>query len=153
MEKFSHPSSAAQVQSTIQGVGLLSLAAGVVHGIASTAYWTAWWGYAAFFRMVAMAQGAAGLVVFLQPWQYDNTGGIREGGSRYARPFLMAGIIFNSILVVLWLFSRLVTLPMTLDVGMSYGLVTVLGALASLIEVIIIVYLVRWVRRMDRLNE
>lgn len=154
MEKATQVSYEARIQSSIHWVGMLSLTAGVIHGIASTAYWTEWWGFATFFLLVGLAQAAAGLVVFIQPWRYDSTGGVREADARYARPFFMAGIIFNSGLVLLWLASRLVRLPPGgLDAGMTVGLVTVLGVLASLIEVVIVSYLVRWVRMLDRLNE
>jgi hypothetical protein len=153
MEKITWASYEARVQSSIHLVGLLSLTVGVIHGIASTAYWTEWWGFAAFFLLVGLAQVAAGLVIFMQPWRYDTTGGIREADTRYARPFFMAGIVFNGVLVVLWLASRLVRLPVAgLDVGMTLGLVTFLGVLASLIEVVIVSYLVRWVRMLDRLT-
>lgn len=152
MEKITHASLSAHVQSSIHWVGVLSLTAGVIHGIASTSFWGAWWGYAAFFLMVAVAQVAAGLIVLIQPWRYDNTGGIREADSRYARPFFLVGIVFNAGLIGIWLLSQVVLLALQPDAALTTGLIIGLGALASLIEVIIVVYLVRWVRMIDRLS-
>ncbi len=149
MAKVSESSFELQVQGMVYWVALFSLAAGLIHGIASTVYWAAWWGYAAFFLLVALAQVAAGLVLFVQPWRYDSTGGIRQGASRYARPFFVAGIVFNSLLVLLWLVSRVVDLSLTAEASMGVP-VTALGALASLTEIAIVFFLARWVRALDR---
>ncbi len=151
MAKASESTFELQVQGMLYWVALFSMTAGLIHGIASTMYWAAWWGYAAFFLLVALAQVAAGLVLFIQPWRYDSTGGIRQGALHYARPFFVAGISFNGVLVVLWLVSRIVDLSLTAEATMRVP-VTALGALASLIEVAIVFYLVRWVRAIDRLK-
>jgi hypothetical protein len=89
---------------------MLSIGAGLMHGLNVSEHLAEWWGYGFFFLFAAAAQFLYGLVLIVQPWNYDQTGGRREGG-RYARIFYRAGIAGNAFLIVLYLVTRTVGIP------------------------------------------
>ena len=129
------------------GAAALSLAAGIVHGIATTEYWAWWWGYAAFFLYAALAQIVYGLVLIMQPWRYDETGGLRTSGASRARPVFVLGVVGNGLIILLYIITRTVGIPFF---GPGAGLVlpvTPLSLVSKTIEVALVVYLVFLIRR------
>src|SRR5450756_1763751 len=86
----------------------LSLAAGIVHALVVPEYLSEWWGYGFFFTLAALAQITYGLVLFMRPWAYDETGGSRSDSSRYARVVYMAGVFANLAIFGLYIITRAV---------------------------------------------
>jgi hypothetical protein len=89
---------------------LLSIGAGMMHGLNVQEHLAEWWGYGFFFLFAAAGQFLYGLVLIVQPWNYDQTGGRRDGGG-YARAFYRAGIVGNCFLILLYHDARPVGIP------------------------------------------
>lgn len=118
----------------------------MVHGLNVQEHLAEWWGYGFFFLFAAAAQFVYGLILIVQPWNYDETGGRRDGG-RYARHFYRAGIAVNTFLIVLYLITRTVGIPF---LGPSAGETepfTPVGVATKLIEAALVVVLARLIRR------
>ncbi|CAN5895437.1 hypothetical protein BH23ACT12_BH23ACT12_11290 [soil metagenome] len=125
---------------------ILSIAASMIHGLNVQEHLVEWWGYGFFFLFAAAAQFVYGLILIVQPWNYDQTGGKRDGG-RYARHFYRAGIAVNSLLIVLYLITRTVGIPF---LGPSAGQTepfTPVGVATKVIEAGLVVALAALVRR------
>ncbi len=125
---------------------ILSIAASMVHGLNVQEHLAEWWGYGFFFLFAAAAQFVYGLVLIVQPWNYDETGGRRDGG-RYARHFYRAGIAVNTFLILLYLITRTVGIPF---LGPSAGQTepfTPAGVATKLVEAALVLVLARLVLR------
>jgi hypothetical protein len=128
---------------------ILSISAGLIHGLNVQEHLAEWWGYGFFFLFAAAGQFVYGLILIVQPWNYDETGGRRDGG-RYARRFFLGGIAVNGSLIVLYLVTRTVGIPF---LGPSAGQTepfTILGLATKLIEASLVAALVTLVRRGKR---
>ncbi len=73
----------------------LSLLAALVHLRVMPEHFEEWWGYGAFFLIAAVAQGAYGVVLLLWP----------------RRPLLLLGVGGNLSIIVLYLVTRTVGVP------------------------------------------
>jgi hypothetical protein len=106
--------------------GGLSIAAALVHGVVSGGHAGEWWGYAAFFVVAALAQGIFGLLLLGAPWQYD-AGGRYDPlrGAPVAVSLYTAGIAGNLVLVLVYLVTRTVGIPL---LGPEAGEVESVGA-------------------------
>jgi hypothetical protein len=125
---------------------VLSISAGLIHGLNVQEHLAEWWGYGFFFLFAAAGQFVYGLILIVQPWNYDETGGRRDG-RRYARMFYRGGIVANGFLIVLYLVTRTAGIPF---LGPSAGQTepfTPLGLATKLIEAALVVVLVIMVRR------
>lgn len=89
---------------------LLSIAAALMHGLNVGEHLAEWWGYGLFFLFAAAGQFVFGLILIVRPWNYDATGGHRDG-RRYARMFYWAGAVGNTFLIALYLVTRTVGIP------------------------------------------
>ena len=78
----------------------------IAHAIDAPDHLTEWWGYSTFFVVVASLQIFLGLVLFLQPWQYDDSGSIRYNAETFGIPFYTLGIILAVLVVVVYIISR-----------------------------------------------
>ena len=106
--------------------GGLSIAAALVHGVVSGGHVDEWWGYAAFFVVAALAQGIFGLLLLGAPWQYDAAGRYDPvRGAPVGRALYTAGIAGTLALVLLYLVTRTVGIPL---LGPEAGEVESVGA-------------------------
>lgn len=103
----------------------ISLAAALIHLWATPEHLVEWWGYGVFFITVALAQGLFG--VALLRWQ--------------SQGLLLAGIVGNLSVVLLYLMSRVSGMPL----GPHAGKVEQAGTLdmaATASEVVVVILLV-----------
>jgi hypothetical protein len=119
---------------------LLSIGAGLMHGLNVREHLAEWWGYGFFFLFAAAGQFVYGLILIVQPWNYDETGGRRDGG-RYARAFYRAGILGNGFLIVLYLVTRTVGIPWLGPAAGRTEPFTAIGLLTKLLEAALVVSL------------
>ncbi len=125
---------------------ILSISAGLIHGLNVQEHLAEWWGYGFFFLFAAAGQFVYGLILIVQPWNYDETGGRRDG-RRYAQWVYRGGIVANGFLIVLYLVTRTAGVPF---VGPSAGQTepfTPVGLATKLIEAALVAVLVTLVRR------
>ena len=121
---------------------ILSVAAGLIHGLNVREHLAEWWGYGFFFLFAAAVQFVYGLILIVQPWNYDETGGHRDG-HRYARRFYRSGVVVNFFLIALYLVTRTVGIPF---LGPSAGQTepfTPIGVATKLMEAGLVVVLVK----------
>lgn len=79
----------------------LSIGAGILHMVLSPYHFNMPWGLGLFFAAAILGQVWYGLLLFLQPWRYDETGGIAErgrGGSMY-----LLGAVGNSTVILVYI--------------------------------------------------
>ena len=114
---------------TLRVVAALSLLAAAIHLWVMPEHLEEWWGYGAFFLVLAVAQGMYGLGLLRWP----------------SRPFLLLGVAGNLAVAMLWLVTRTTGIPLlgphageaegvgVLDLACTLaevGIVAGLGALA-----------------------
>jgi hypothetical protein len=114
---------------TLRVVAALSLLAAAIHLWVTPGHLEEWWGYGAFFLVLAVAQGMYGLGLLRRP----------------SRPFLLLGVGGNLAVAILWLVTRTTGIPLlgphagevegvgVLDLACTLaevGIVAGLGALA-----------------------
>ena len=100
----------------------LSLVAALVHLAATPEHLVEWWGYGSFFLAAALAQGVYAAALLRRP----------------SRRMLLAGILGNSSIVLLYLATRTLGVPLF---GPEAGEVEAVGALdacATVSEVVLI---------------
>jgi hypothetical protein len=132
--------------SLVRWAVIFTISASLMHGLNVKEHLAEWWGYGLFFLFAAAAQFVYGLILIVQPWNYDETGGRRDG-SRYAGVFYRAGIVTNLLLITLYLLTRTVGIPFF---GPSAGTTepfTPVGVATKLLEAGLVTVLVRLVRR------
>jgi len=121
------------------------MSAGVIHGINVQEHLKEWWGYGLFFLFAAAAQIVFALILLVQPWRYDQSGGLRDGASQ-AQAFYIAGAAVNSFFVALYALTRTSGLPFFGPESGRVEPVTFLGLITNLAEVALIVCLVMLIR-------
>ena len=84
----------------------LSALAVIAHAIDAPDHLTEWWGFATFFVVVGSIQFFYGLVLFFQPWKYDNNGGVRPNPEYYGRTFYVLGLVLSASLIAVYVISR-----------------------------------------------
>ncbi len=129
------------------GLSGLSLAAGISHGLNVGEHLREWWGYGAFFLFAAAAQVFFGLILMVQPWRYDETGGLRKG-DRYARMVYLTGIVASCVFIALYVVTRTVGIPF---LGPEAGRVeplTGLGLATKVLEASLVILLIALLRGM-----
>ena len=70
-----------------------------------------WWGYGAFFILAASFQLYYGIVLFLRPWRYDESGALRQDREKHGRAFYIFGIALNAIVILFYIVTRTTGLP------------------------------------------
>ena len=86
----------------VQGAAALSLAAGLIHMLATPPYFALWVGYGLFFAVAVTAQLAYAVLL----WTYHTL-----WQDRPHRAWLWAGIVSNGLIIGLWLLTRTVGIP------------------------------------------
>jgi len=125
----------------------LSLSAALVHGINVGEHLREWWGYGLFFLFAAAAQSLYGLILLLQPWRYDQSGGLRDGG-RQARAYYLSGAIANSIFIGLYVVTRTSGIPIIGPQAGRVERVTGLGVFANVAEALLVFVLMLLIREL-----
>ena len=130
----------------------LSIAAGLVHALATGEHLVEWWGYGVFFILMALAQICCGLIYFIQPWRYDETGGSRSDreAAPYGRPWFLAGIAGNSAIILLFVITRTLGIPFFGPQAGEVEPLTLLGVLSVILETGIVASLALVLRSLDR---
>lgn len=108
--------------------GVLSLAAGGIHGLVSPEHFSEWWAYGLFFAAAALAQVVFGLLVLTR-------GVNQEGGLQWSDvrgKVFLAGIVGNLLIMALWLVTRTVGVP----AGPAAGEVEDVGGLDAVSKVL-----------------
>jgi hypothetical protein len=121
----------------VQGAAALSLAAGFVHMLATPPYFDLWVGYGMFFVVAVTAQLSYAVVL----WMYHTL-----WHDHPHRAWLWAGIVGNGLIIALWLFTRLVGIPVLGPQAWQVQPVGVLDLLAVIFEAGLIVCLVMLLR-------
>jgi hypothetical protein len=65
-----------------------------------------WWGYGAFFILAASLQLYYGIVLFLRPWRYDDSGALHEEKERQGRTYYVLGIVLNAVVIIFYIITR-----------------------------------------------
>ena len=125
----------------------LSLAAGISHGLNVQEHLREWWGYGAFFLFAAAGQVFFGLILVVQPWRYDETGGLRNG-DRYARIVYLTGIVANCFFIALYVITRTVGIPFFGPQAGRLEPLTVLGLATKVLEASLVILLIALLRGM-----
>lgn len=89
----------------------LSIFALVAHAIDAPDHLKEWWVYGTIFVIAASFQFFYGMALFLRPWRYDETGGIRSDADYCGRPYYVMGIIPAALVIILYLITRTSGLP------------------------------------------
>ena len=92
------------------GAGL-SCVAMLVHAFNIQEHLHEWWGYGTFFILAASLQLYYGIVLFLRPWRYDDSGTLRQEKERQGRAFYVLGIALNAVVVLFYVVTRTTGLP------------------------------------------
>ena len=145
-----HQGDALEADGAVYLAALLSLATGIAHAMVMAEYWNEWWGYGAFFILAALGQMMYGLLLFIQPWRYDATGGMNGGGYRAARRVFLAGAWANASIVALYTVTRTIGVPVFGPEAGQVEPVTALSLIVQIAELLLIACLVRAIRRGDR---
>lgn len=124
----------------------LSIAAALVHGAVTPEHLSEWWGYGLFFFVAAIAQGLYGLALLLEPWRWDETGGIREDGDRYSRSVYLLGAAGNAVIIGLYVVTRTVGIPFFGPEAGEVEPVTPISLVSKMIELAVIGCLIALLR-------
>jgi hypothetical protein len=121
----------------VQGAAGLSLAAGFIHMLATPPYFELWVGYGMFFVLAVTAQMSYAVLL----WMYHTL-----WQDQPHRAWLWAGIIGNGLIIALWLFTRVVGVPVFGPQAWQVQPVGVLDLLAVIFEAGLIACLVMLLR-------
>lgn len=128
--------------------GGLSIAAAVVHGLVVPEHLAEWWGYGLFFFGATLVQGGYGILLFLQPWRYDTSGGFDpEQGQTTAARLYWIGIAINVSIIALYVVTRTIGIPVFGPEAGEVEEITAISALSKAIEVVLVGVLVVALRR------
>jgi hypothetical protein len=89
----------------------LSMGTVIAHGIDAPDHLREWWGYGTFFIIVAAFQFFYGFSLFLQPWRYDENGGVRADAVVAGRPYFIMGLSLIGASLFMYIISRTTGLP------------------------------------------
>ena len=112
-------------QRLLSTAALLSLVAAVIHVWVMPEHFEEWWGYGLFFLLAAAAQALYTIVLLRAP----------------TTTFLRLGIIGNLAIIVLWVVTRTIGIPVF---GPHAGEIEEIGAIdiaSKLIEVLLVILL------------
>lgn len=108
----------------------LSVVAGYIHLVVMPEHFMEWWGYGTFFLIAAVAQVIYGGALLF----------------RFRRSLVVAGIVGNVLLIVLWIWTRAVGVPL---VGPGAGEREAVGSIdlvSKAVELALVMFLVRLLR-------
>lgn len=135
---------ASNVKGLLRWAAVLSIAALLGHAVDAPDHLAEWWGFSTYFVTAGAFQFFYGFGLLLQPWRYDDTGGVRDEPDRFGRPYYVLGLVLTASIVVLYVITRttgmpffgptaaarpvtaLSLVPITVDVPLMYCLVELL---------------------------
>ena len=95
----------------INWTAVLSILALVAHAIDARDHLSEWWGYGAFFAIIASFQFFYGMALFLKPWRYAEDGGLRPNADRYGRGYFILGTVLTSAVLIVYIITRTTGMP------------------------------------------
>lgn len=98
-----------QARSLDVAAGACSLGAALVHGGLVSEHYAQWWGYGAFFVVASLAQTLLALALFVDPFDPAR---LRVSKGSADRALRVAGIVGQSLLVLLYAYTRVVGVPL-----------------------------------------
>lgn len=128
---------------------VLSIVAGLIHGIVSPDHFAQWWGYGLFFVVAAFVQVGYGAIPLFRR-MVEGEGILAAWSGRSVRAFLAIGIAGNLAAIALWLVTRTVGIPFF---GPEAGRIEAVGlwdAMSKLVEVALVVTLAALMRRVPK---
>lgn len=128
---------------------VLSLVAGLIHGIVTPDHFAEWWGYGLFFILAAFVQAGYGAIPLFRR-MVEGEGILTGWAPSKVRAFVWIGILGNAATILLWLVTRTVGIPL---LGPEAGVVEDVGfwdSLSKLVEVALVVALVLLLRRVPK---
>lgn len=117
-----------------------------MHGLNVQEHLKEWWGYGLFFLLAAAGQVIYGLVLLVQPWRYDETGGLQDGTAQ-ALVYFRAGVAANCLFILLYLVTRTTGVPFVGPAAGQTEDVTALGVVTKLLEAALVVCLFALIKR------
>ncbi|MEX2587362.1 MAG: hypothetical protein WD602_05130 [Actinomycetota bacterium] len=130
----------------LRRAAVLSIVAALVHGLNISEHLREWWGYGLFFMFAAVVQFIYGLIMLIQPWNYDPSGARRDGSS-FARPYYLVGIALNIPLIALYLVTRTLGIPLLGPEAGEVEAFSFAGILTIVVEAALVATLAALVRR------
>lgn len=126
----------------------LSIAAALVHGLLTEEHFAEWWAYGAFFAFATTAQAIYGVTVVGTRMMHGET--IAQRWPRRARrAFYLSGIAGNLFLVVFYVFTRTIAIPLGPAAGETEAW-SALGVVTKIVELGLVGVLVALYRRVPR---
>lgn len=114
----------------ISAAAALSIVAGYIHVVVMPTHFKEWWGYGTFFLTVAIAQVLYGGVLLV----------------RSQHSLLVAGIVGNLALIALWLWTRMIGIPLVGPGAGEREAVESIDLVSKAVEVALVVLLAALVR-------
>jgi len=84
----------------------LSSVAVIAHLVNIQEHLHEWWGYGTFFILAASIQLYYGIVLFLRPWRYDDSGALRGDAGSRGRTYYFWGMVLNALVIVVYIMTR-----------------------------------------------
>jgi peptidoglycan/LPS O-acetylase OafA/YrhL len=133
-------------QPLLRWAAALSIGALLGHAIDVPDHLAEWWGFSSYFITAGAFQFFYGFGLLLQPWRYDDNGGLRDEGDRYGRPYYVLGLVLTASIVALYVVTRTTGMPF-LGPEAAAERVTVLSLVPIAVDVPLIYCLAELLRR------
>jgi hypothetical protein len=95
----------------LRWAAILAIGALVGHAVDTPDHLNEWWGYSAYFVTAGAFQFFYGFGLLLQPWRYDESGGLRTDADRYGRPYYILGLALTASIILLYIITRTTGMP------------------------------------------
>ena len=134
----------------IKLAGLLSITAAFIHSYVIPEHLSEWWGYGVFFIGTTVLQGLYGIAILLQPWRYEKDGTPLISNASYEKPLYLLGIIGNIAIMILYVITRTLGIPLFGPDAGEVERVTIAGLLSKVTEALMIACLIQLYRKSNR---
>lgn len=129
---------------------LFSLAAGLIHALLAPEHFEEWWGYGLFFLVSAVAQIGYTLMLLPQSQRTMGVIGLRPDEARSLRLFYWLGILGNTAIVLMWVITRTLGVPLFGPNAGEVEEVTLIGLASVILELLLIACLFVLLRRLEQ---
>lgn len=117
--------------------GSVSLTAAIIHALVMPEHFQEWWGYGVFFYVVTVAQTLYAVALLFRAWDVHSIGMFEYIWNHHLQSFYVAGIVGNSVLIVLYVITRTIGMPAGPDVG-QIETFSALSIVSKVLEVFLI---------------